>query len=623
MLIPIGHDQQTVRRLPWVTLSIIALNVVIFVLVGSNARSSERAFVERARRAMEYWQEHPYLDLPESLVETIVPPGERHRFHTMAEAMRGSGVEVSAEQRRDEQQTLDDLARSVAAAQQEHPFFAWGLVPARLEARAFVTSMFMHAGWLHLLGNMFILFLAGPAVEDAYGRPGFTALYGLTGVVASLVHVAAFPSSPAPLVGASGAVAGVMGAFLIRCGRSKIRFFYWWFVRGGTFEAPAWLMLPLWLLQQVFYGSLTGSEDGVAYWAHVGGFLSGAVAALAIKTLRIEERFIHPKIEAAITLEQPPALQEGLELLARGEVEAARSALAQAIAAEPGNPDAHLAMWRSYVAAGEAPAGAGELAKVIDIELRTGELGLALEHWRELVAGAGVGGPAALRYRLASQLAEAGRPEADEVFRHLAEDPTAELLGEKARRRLGWPEPPPAAAPAPAGPAAAPAPAIAAPGSVATTASAAPAATGEDVPVRAPEAAVALAVEECALVRLTESGVLLREQGGAEEVLLYSLIDAVGVAGIGGAGKPFLVVDLVAGYSAPRRQVFRVFSTGMDPRQILEWFDAPPLEAFKELLRRIVDASGATLLPGPEAIAKIRMFTSLREFSAEVYGVEE
>ncbi len=618
MLIPIGHDQQTVRRLPWVSLVIIGLNVAIFLASHGAARSVEEEGARSLRQAIEYWQEHPYLQLPESLVALAVPPGERNKFRTLAAAMRGAGVEVDAEERAEEQRRLDEMARAILEVRQRHPYLSFGLVPADMRASAFLTSMFLHGGWLHLLSNMFILFLAGPPVEDAYGRPGFTALYLVSGVAASLAHIARFPDSESALIGASGALAGVMGAFLVRCGRAKIRFFYWWFLRGGTFDAPAWLMLPLWLLQQVFYGTLTGEHGGVAYWAHVGGFVCGALAAVVVKLGKLEERYVHPKIEAEITLQQHPDLVEGLELLARDEVEGARASLARAIAAEPANPDAHLGMWQSYLQVGEAAQGASWMVKVIEIELKKGELGLALDHWRELVAHTGLGGPAPLRFRLASQLADAGRAEAAEVFRHLAEDAEAGLLGEKARRRLGLPETPAAAAGAEQLP----------PASEVRAAAAEPAAVAAEVPVAPPGGAPqpvpqrSLWVETSSLERLEEAGVVLRDAGGGSDLLLYSLVDAVAVAGIKGGTKPYLVVDLVVGFATDRRRVFRILSTRMDPRQVLGWFDASPMGAFQEVVRRIVETSGATLLPGPEAITKIPIFASLEEFEAEVYGLD-
>ena len=116
------------------------------------------------------------------------------------------------------------------------------------------------------------------------------------GIGAALAHVAASPYSPVPTVGASGAIAGLMGAFLICFGTSKIRFFYWFFIIWGTFEAPAWLMLPLWLAMEVVSGrsmdvlSQGDGGGGVAHWAHVWGFIFGTALAWAIGLLGIDGR---------------------------------------------------------------------------------------------------------------------------------------------------------------------------------------------------------------------------------------------------------------------------------------------------------------------------------------------
>jgi len=115
-----------------------------------------------------------------------------------------------------------------------------------------------------------------------------------------------------PLIGASGAIAGVMGAFLIKYWKTKMRFFYWiGFFFRGTFEAPAFVMLPLWLLMEIFNAKVVDSINsqsggGVAHWAHVWGFALGAGVALAMIYFKVEERYIHPKIEAKIEAQEGP-----------------------------------------------------------------------------------------------------------------------------------------------------------------------------------------------------------------------------------------------------------------------------------------------------------------------------
>jgi membrane associated rhomboid family serine protease len=166
-------------------------------------------------------------------------------------------------------------------------FLEWGLVPARVMAgegwETFLTSMFLHGGWLHLLGNMLFLFIFGDNLEDEMGRPGFLAFYLASGLGAGLLQVAADPASVVPMVGASGAIAGVMGGYLLLHPKARVDvlFIIVFFVR--IVPVPAWIVLGLWLAIQIFSGlSDPGGDGGVAYWAHVGGFVVGAVLALPL-----------------------------------------------------------------------------------------------------------------------------------------------------------------------------------------------------------------------------------------------------------------------------------------------------------------------------------------------------
>ena len=135
------------------------------------------------------------------------------------------------------------------------------------------TSMFMHAGWAHLLGNMWFLWIFGDNVEDAMGPVRFTLFYLLCGVGAAAAQTATDPSSMIPMVGASGAIGGVMGAYALLYPRARILSFF----VITTVSVPAFLMLGYWVLIQ-FLGSLqSGGGGGVAFWAHIGGFAAGAV----------------------------------------------------------------------------------------------------------------------------------------------------------------------------------------------------------------------------------------------------------------------------------------------------------------------------------------------------------
>jgi len=153
------------------------------------------------------------------------------------------------------------------------------LVDPGREVSHLFTSMFLHGGWMHLLGNMWFLWLFGNNIEDSMTRPRFVVFYLACGVAAALAQVLANPSSIVPMVGASGAISGVMGAYLVLYPRVRVftlvtlGFFF------TTVALPAWVMLVYWMALQFFggLGSVVSDGGGVAYWAHIGGFVAGIV----------------------------------------------------------------------------------------------------------------------------------------------------------------------------------------------------------------------------------------------------------------------------------------------------------------------------------------------------------
>jgi membrane associated rhomboid family serine protease len=144
-----------------------------------------------------------------------------------------------------------------------------------------LMSMFLHGSWMHLLGNMWFLWIFGNNIEDSMDRPRYVVFYVVSGVVAALAQVVANPASGVPMVGASGAISGVMGAYLVLFPRVRV----WTFVPIGFFltsvALPAWLMLIYWAGLQLVSGLLSiglgGEGGGVAFWAHLGGFVAGVV----------------------------------------------------------------------------------------------------------------------------------------------------------------------------------------------------------------------------------------------------------------------------------------------------------------------------------------------------------
>jgi len=140
-----------------------------------------------------------------------------------------------------------------------------------------LTSMFLHGGWLHLIGNMWFLWIFGNNIEDSMGHARYLAFYLLCGLAAAATQTFMSPSSIVPMVGASGAISGVMGAYVVLYPRVRVHMLVFLFIFVTRIVVPAYLMLGYWFLLQLLGGSASQGEGGVAFWAHVGGFVAGAV----------------------------------------------------------------------------------------------------------------------------------------------------------------------------------------------------------------------------------------------------------------------------------------------------------------------------------------------------------
>jgi membrane associated rhomboid family serine protease len=171
---------------------------------------------------------------------------------------------------------------------------AWGMVPAHVLSShgsihlagvtTVITSMFLHAGWLHVLGNMLYLYIFGDNVEDRMGHGRYLLFYLLCGVCAATAQLWAAPAARIPMVGASGAIAGVMGAYFCLYPRARIVMLIFLFIFIDFVEVPAFFFLAFWFLLQFMSGALSSSSQGsVAWWAHIGGFAGGIVLLLFFK----------------------------------------------------------------------------------------------------------------------------------------------------------------------------------------------------------------------------------------------------------------------------------------------------------------------------------------------------
>ena len=171
--------------------------------------------------------------------------------------------------------------------------YALGVIPASLLQGALlpqelrwvspemtvITSMFLHGGFMHLIGNMLYLWVFGDNIEDIFGKPVFIIFYVICGIVAALSQALPDPSSTIPMIGASGAISGVLGAYMVFFPKESIRVAIPFGFFLQILKLPAYVVLLFWFVLQLINGALSGSEGGVAFGAHIGGFIAGVILA--------------------------------------------------------------------------------------------------------------------------------------------------------------------------------------------------------------------------------------------------------------------------------------------------------------------------------------------------------
>ncbi len=337
IILPIGRDESTIQRHAWISYGIIAANVLMLLVTtmmfSLGIGETRTAF----GNAVSYVADHPYLTIPPALSDLLA---ERYKAQLKSAAVRPPIPWVRERQ----QAELDSLAANAVAAYRRLPTVRYGYIPAEGGVSNLLTSMFVHAGLMHLLGNMLFFFLSGPFVEDVFGRPLFAVLYFTGGLAATLTYWAQHPTSMIPLVGASGAIAAIMGAYLVRFAKSKVEFIFIpiWFrpQLNYRFFVPAFVVLPLWFLQQFLEMKLSEAGSGVAFSAHVGGFVYGAAFALIVLVTDFEKKHVAPKIRKDISWQIDPRIAAAMTARDRFDFETAKREIAPVLRDKPGDIDA-------------------------------------------------------------------------------------------------------------------------------------------------------------------------------------------------------------------------------------------------------------------------------------------
>jgi membrane associated rhomboid family serine protease len=633
MLIPIGHESSTVRRLPWVTFFILASCFIIHILVSIDLNKREKDLQNAAREFLGYYMEHPYLELDSEALNLIFGERLTEQIQEQLDIIRKEASRDVHLFKGQQQEELNQLSEKLKAIINNIPYRKYGFIPAKQSFFALLTYMFIHSGWFHLLGNLLFLYLTGPFIEDVWGRPFYTAFYLIMGIGSALMFAQRYPELTGPLIGASGAIAGVMGAFLIRYWKTKIDFLFILFplifIRW-TFKAPAWLMLPLWFLLEFFNARVMDAINpqgggGVAHWAHIWGFVFGVVVALGVKYFKIEEKYVRPKIDAQTSYvdEGYQALEDAAEKKNAGKSDEAYTLLLEVARKNPGHKELVEGLWELGVEIGKENESAKFLIALVESEIRRNQMELAASHFwrlREKIPEASISPTYKIRliqYLKERQEGEDARALANELLQEVSLDSPPVLLmnfvkiaseldpsltgkimelclqhpeipehqKDELRKKFGGLQ--------------------------------------EKMQAAALTANQALKVTHATPVSLKEEKLAMNVKDVGERVLSLNRIQSIAVAEIATLEDlPYLLIDLFLDdpkSSASVVRSIRLVTSGFEPRTFFPDIE-DSREALKAFISNLLESSGATAYPDKESalLSPPRSFRSMEEYEKSI-----
>lgn len=402
LLLPIRHEKMQGRRWPLITLAVIALNFVAFLGTHWRIEAEDVRTVEVRTHILMLASMHPELMMSGDAQEYV---GHfRQKFPDIWKRAGSPNRKVAdswdAKMRLMEDPTalqgeMDSLDRQYSDLIQASILQRYALVPAHPAPISYLTANFLHGGWLHIIGNMWFLWLAGAVLEDTWGRVIYPIFYLVSGAMALMFHIWSDPASLVATLGASGAVAALMGGFLVRFPQTKIemRWYFGFLFRSYKFKAKAYWLLPLWLAMEIFSGTIFGASSGVAHWAHVGGFVFGAVGAVGLRYCGLEHA-ANQVIESKVSWSADPAILQATEKMEQGNLDEAITLLQTHVAAKPESLEAYSILPQLYWRKSDVPKFREATIKLCQLHLKAKDIDAAWEDFGEYLNSGGEQMPA-------------------------------------------------------------------------------------------------------------------------------------------------------------------------------------------------------------------------------------
>ncbi len=409
MFIPLRHENNEGRRWPVISIALVVLNLVVFL--GTHWQ------IDRVAPQRDEVHAHLIL-LAATHPELTTTPDVQEYLTNFQKTNPGLWREAQSETREVAdgwdakirlmedpaalQREMDSLSAAFSAQKHDSILDKYAFIPAHPSAISYVTANFLHGGWLHLIGNMWFLWLAGCILEDTWGRIIYPVFYLVAGAAALQFHAWLNPTSIVPTIGASGAVAALMGAFLVRFPTTKIEIAVVLGLRSLTnlalgnglrFQAAAYWLLPMWLAAEILSGSLVGSSSGVAHWAHVGGFLFGAAVATGLRYSGLEQQ-ANAAIEAKVSWTADAEIVQATEQMEQRKLDQALATLQNYLIAKPDSLEATALLAQVCWRKSDVPAFQAATVKLCQLHLKAHNPESAWQDYEEFLNSGGTIMPA-------------------------------------------------------------------------------------------------------------------------------------------------------------------------------------------------------------------------------------